>query len=325
MMSTEAASANLSNKERDIYHLECRRLGIPISDLNASENEVMGDAFQLTDELEGDLGIPINDLENEVMGDAFQPTDELEEDLEIAWQIVEDTIAEQQLEDDTLDQTRTTETGKANPDLDSRDGAVSQTAITEVANERTDMDHHHGGTLQTSDPAPPAPMEGRPDTKRLRDHQMAPSADIVGISILSTALLYHYYPDVEDLIEISTTWFQTILPESKNGPQFRATVFFFLMPIWIGIIRAIIGILYWVYIAIEKNRLDRAIKACKHKIKELDDGVVHSTEMLEQQNQLMELKMKKFELSTPDGGKKKRNLKKKKRVGVKKEEVEEST
>ncbi|KAL8989009.1 MAG: hypothetical protein Q9169_008459 [Polycauliona sp. 2 TL-2023] len=186
------------------------------------------------------------------------------------------------------------------------------------------MDHNDGGASQTPAPTSPTPAEGHADTNTTAVQQITRRADMVGISILSTAVIYQYSADMACFIENATDWAYSLLPQSKKEPQFLSTAFFLLMPFWIGLVRAFMGILRWIFRSIENNRVDKAIKICKGKLRDLDVGIANSTEYNMLQLELIELKTRRFGglNANQDSGKKKKNLKKKKRVsGVKKEEA----
>ncbi|KAL8754175.1 MAG: hypothetical protein Q9199_004534 [Rusavskia elegans] len=263
-MSTESASANLSSRERDIRHLECRRKGIPIEEPIFPTND--DDDPQLSDDLEADLGL--------------------------AWQLIEDENATQQPNPDNSAQAETAET---------RDEQAPQ----------------------APPPASPAPTKPYPGTTKIPVQQTTRTSDLVGVSILGAAILYQFSPELANLLKILTSWGATILPRPELTRQFVFTVLFMFMPLWIGIFKAIKGILHCIFLLVENNRLDKAMKVCKEKVRLLDIGIAQSKEIIVLQNELMELKKRQRELLEQESAKKKKGLNKKKRSsGVKKEDKE---
>ncbi|KAI4259496.1 MAG: hypothetical protein L6R42_004541 [Xanthoria sp. 1 TBL-2021] len=263
-MSTESASANLSSRERDIRHLECRRQGIPIDEPIFPKNDDHDP--QLSDDFEADLGL--------------------------AWQLIEDVNATQQ----------------PNPD----NSAQAETA--ETRNEQTP---------QAPPPASPAPTDPYPGTTKIPVQQTTRTPDLVGVSILGAAVLYQFSPELANLLKILTSWGASILPRPELTRQFVFTVLFMFMPLWIGIFKVIKGILHWNFLLVENNRLDKAMKICKEKLRLLDVGIAQSKEIIVLQNELIELKKRQRELLEQESAKKKKGLKKKKRsIGIKKEDKE---
>lgn len=264
MMSTESASANLSSRERDIRHLECRRKGIPIDEPLFPKND--DNDPQLSDDLEADLGL--------------------------AWQLIEDANASQQPNPDNSAQAETAET---------RDEQAPQ----------------------APPPASPAPTKPQPETTEVSVLQTTSPSDVIGVSILGAAILYHLSPELANLLEILTSWGASILPRPEPTRQFLFTSFFMLLPLWISIFKVIKGILHLIFLLVENNRLDKAMKVCKEKLRLLEVGIAQSKELIGLQNELMELKKRQRELLEQESAKKKKGLNKKKRSsGVKKENKE---
>lgn len=221
-----------------------------------------------------------------------QLSDDLEADLGLAWQLIEDENATQQPNPDNSAQAETTER---------RDEQAPQAPPA----------------------ASPAPKKPQPETTEVSAQQITSSSDVIGVSILGAAILYHFSPELANLLKILTSWGASILPRPELTRQFLFTVLFMLMPLWIGIFKVIKGILHWIFLLVENNRLDKAIKICKERLRLLDVGIAKSKEIIGLQNELMELKKRQRELLEQESAKKKKGLNKKKRSSaVKKENLE---
>ncbi|KAL8853034.1 MAG: hypothetical protein Q9221_002064 [Calogaya cf. arnoldii] len=242
--------------------------------------------------------IPPHELPDNEDKDPSSPLmDDLEGDLGLAWELIKDVhVAEQRNRD-----------------------ASGQAETTEAINEHHDQDHHDDEAGQASPPASAAPKKADPETAKTPVLDITRTPDVVGISFLGTAIIYHYSPQLAHATETLLLWVSTSLPQPVTH-QFRATIFFLLVPIWVNIYKAIKAILYWIFLAVENKRLDRKIKKCSEKILLLDASLAQSKEMLALQNKIIVLKEQQVELLKqqgdllePESAKKKKRLNKKKK------------
>ncbi|KAI4235916.1 MAG: hypothetical protein LQ349_002858 [Xanthoria aureola] len=218
--------------------------------------------------------------------------DDLESDLGLAWQIIEDENATQQPAPDHSTQAETIET---------RD---------ELA-------------MQAAPPALPTSTRLQPDTAKVLIQHINRPSDVAGVSIFGAAILYLLFPETAKSIKNLTSWVASILTRPELTGQFFLTAFFMLVPLWIGVFKAIKGILHWIFLLVENNRLNKAIQICTERIRQLDVGIAQSKEIIALQNELMELKQRQRDLLEKERAKKNKGLNKKKRSSaVKKEDSE---
>ncbi|KAI4097693.1 MAG: hypothetical protein LQ339_006672 [Xanthoria mediterranea] len=219
-------------------------------------------------------------------------SDDLESDLGLAWQIIEDENATQQ-------------------------PAPDHSAQAETIKTRYEL------ATQAKPSALPASTRLQPETaKALIQHINRPT-DVAGVSIFGAAILYLLFPETAKSVKNLTSWIASILTRPKLTRQFFFTAFFMLVPLWIGVFKAINGILHWIFLLVENNRLNKAIQICTESIRQLDVGIAQSKEIIALQNELMELKQRQRDLLEKERAKKNKSLNKKKRSsGVKKEDLE---
>ncbi|KAI4272400.1 MAG: hypothetical protein LQ337_005311, partial [Flavoplaca oasis] len=212
MISTESASTNLSSRERDIHHLECRRKGIPITE----------------------LALP--NVENNDSDDS-QLTDDLARDLVKAWELLEGQETKHEPSHDTSERAETTDV----PDGKS--------------------DQHHPVDEEAPQASPPTlsvPTKSDPETTKSFIHKFT-RPDLIGFSFLGAAVISYYTPIPTHILNLSISRLRSILPRPITN-QFLATTFFLFVPLYIGIFRTLVGILYWIFLLVENNKLEKAIK-----------------------------------------------------------------
>ncbi|KAL9629766.1 MAG: hypothetical protein Q9204_005089 [Flavoplaca sp. TL-2023a] len=275
MMSTESASANLSSQERDIHHLECRRKGIPITE----------------------LALP--NVDN-VDSDDSQLSDDLARDLVKAWELLEGRDTTTEPNHDTSEKAETT---------DVLDGSHDQHHL-------IDEEAPQESPLPSSVPTNPDPGITTSFTHKLT------SPDLIGFSFLGAAVISYYNSIPTHLLHLSISRLQSVLPRPITN-QFLATTFFLFVPLYIGIFRSVVGILYWIFLQVEDNILKKVIKDCNRRIRELEVGNEYGREIFAVKKQLRESKERQKKLFggevRGEGGKKKKGGGRKKK-NVKKEE-----
>ncbi len=238
-------------------------------------------------------GIPIHEAMFPTNGENNDPlSDDLESDLGLAWQIIEDENTTQQPAPDHSTQAETIET---------RD---------ELA-------------MQAAPSALPVSTRLQPETAKVLIQHINRPSDLAGVSIFGAAILYLFFPETPKLIKNLTSWVASILTRPKLTRQFFFTAVFMLVPLWIGVFKAIKGTLHWFFLLVENNRLNKATQTCTERIRQLDVGIAQSKEIIALQNELMELKQRQRDLLDKERAKKNKGLSKKKRSsGVKKEDLE---
>lgn len=238
-------------------------------------------------------GISIHEAMFPTNGENNDPlSDDLESDLGLAWQIIEDENATQQPAPDHSTQAETIET---------RD---------ELA-------------MQAAPSALPVSTRLQPETAKVFIQHINRPSDLAGVSIFGAAILYLFFPETPKLIKNLTSGIASILTRPKLTRQFFFTAVFMLVPLWIGVFKALKGFLHWIFLLVENNRLNKAIQICAETIKQLDVGIAQSKEIIGLQNELMELKQRQRDLLDKERAKKNKGLNKKKRSsGVKKEDLE---
>ncbi|KAL8778379.1 MAG: hypothetical protein Q9213_007434 [Squamulea squamosa] len=162
------------------------------------------------------------------------------------------------------------------------------------------------------------PIKPLRETIETPEQQSTSTLDIVGISLLGAALLYHYPPSLYSLAERSTSWASTLLPRPKATLQLFSTAVVMLMPLWISIVRAFAGFLHWLFFVLENYRLEKLLQSRKERVRLLQECITKHKEILALQGELIELKKQADEvLEQVDASKKRDGGKKKKKSRAK--------
>ncbi|KAI4240971.1 MAG: hypothetical protein L6R40_004851 [Gallowayella cf. fulva] len=101
------------------------------------------------------------------------------------------------------------------------------------------------------------------------------TTDIIGVSILGAAVLFHYASDLfqhaSDLLHLvvvlPVSWTYSLLPDipppQQQTYQLRFTLFFLSTPILAALTRIVIGVLRFIFLLIEDNALKRGLQTCE--------------------------------------------------------------
>ncbi|KAL8875662.1 MAG: hypothetical protein Q9192_009010, partial [Flavoplaca navasiana] len=183
-------------------------------------------------------GIPITGLalphvDNNDSDDS-QLSDDLARDLVKAWELLEGRDTTKEPSHDTSEKAETT---------DVLDGS---------------HDQHHPVDEEAPQASPPTssvPTELDPGTTTSFIHKFT-RPDLIGFSFLGAAVISYYTPIPTHLLHLSISRLQSVLPRPITN-QFLATTFFLFVPLYIGIFRAVVGILYWIFLQVEDNKLKK--------------------------------------------------------------------
>ncbi|KAL8885149.1 MAG: hypothetical protein Q9215_006947, partial [Flavoplaca cf. flavocitrina] len=196
-------------------------------------------------------GSPITELAlpnvDNVDSDDSQLADDLARDLVKAWELLEGRNITQEPSHDTSGKAETTDVRDGNPD------------------------QHHPVDEETPQASPlPSSVPTNPDpgTTTLFIHKFT-RPDLIGFSCLGAAVISYYTPLPTHLLNLSISRLQSVLPRPITN-QFLATTFFLFVPLYIGIFRAVVGILYWIFLQVEDNKLKKVIEDCNRRIRELE-------------------------------------------------------
>ena len=249
-------------------------------------------------------GIPIIELalpnvDNNDSDDSQFP-DDLARDLVKAWELLEGRDIIQEPRHDTSEKADTTDVLDRNHDQ----------------HHPTDEEAPQASPLPSSVPTNPDPGITTPYIHKLT------RLDLIGFSFLGAAVISYYTPIPTHLLHLSISRLQSVLPRPITN-QFLATTFFLFVPLYIGIFRAVVGILYWIFLQVEDNKLKKVIKDCNRRIRELEVGNEYGREIFAVKKQLRESKERQKKLFggevRGEGGKKKKGGGRRKK-SVKKEE-----
>ncbi|KAL8841006.1 MAG: hypothetical protein Q9176_003578 [Flavoplaca citrina] len=249
-------------------------------------------------------GIPIPELAlpnvDQNDSDDSQLADDLARDLVKAWELLEGRDTTHEPSHDTSEQAETTDVpdGKSDP-------------------------HHpvDEETPQASPTTSSVPTGLDPGTTTSFIHKST-RPNLIGFSCLGAAVISYYTPIPTQLLNLSISRLQSVLPRPITN-QFLATTFFLFVPLYIGIFRAVVGILYWIFLQVEDNKLKKVIEDCNRRIRELEVANEYGREIFAVKKQLRESKERQKKLfggeGHGEGGKRKRGGGRKKK-SLKKEE-----